>query len=133
MFQLVRIDLETPQVGETVALDKWPFTVGRDQASDWMLEYPGVWESHGTFQLDDSGRPQFSCREEATYLLNEQAFERSSTLKPGDILKIGSVTLRFDLLPIAQKNAHLREIFLACLTGLFVASQFYCIYRYLSE
>lgn len=133
MFQLVRIDSEQTQSGATVILNKWPFTVGRNQGADWVIECPGVWESHGSFALDDTGRPVFNCREDATYWLNDQVMGRTSTLKPGDVLKIGSVALRFDLLPVNQKNAFMREVILGSLILLFVASQFYFIYRYLSE
>lgn len=133
MFQLVRIDLEQTRLGETVVLDKWPFTIGRDSGADWMLECPGVWESHGSFNLDVHERPYFKCREDASCLINDRMIDGSSTLKSGDILKIGSVAVRLDLLPTVQKSAFLRELILSCLALVFVASQFYFIYRYLSE
>ena len=133
MFQLVRVDQGNSPLGEAVILDKLPFTLGRDQGADLTLEHPGVWESHGSFTLDSECRPQFICREEAGFWLNDQALNNGSTLKAGDLLKIGSVTLRFDLLPVDQKNSMLREMFLMCVTGLFVASQFYFIYQYLAE
>jgi len=133
MFQLVRTDIGQTRPAETVVLDKWPFTIGRNSEADWILEFPGVWESHGFFQLDESGRPQFKCRDDASCLLNDQPIDSTSTLKSGDILKIGSVAIRLDLLPIGQRNALFREALLACLAILFVASQFYFIYRFLSE
>ena len=133
MFQLVRTDIGQTRPAETVVLDKWPFTIGRNSEADWILEFPGVWESHGSFHLDESGRPQFKCRDDASCLLNDQLIDGSSTLKSGDILKIGSVAIRLDLLPIDQKKALFREMMLACMALLFVASQFYFIYRFLSE
>lgn len=133
MFQLVRIDSEKTESDATVILNKWPFAVGRNPGADWVVESPGVWDSHGSFELDDSGRPVFKCRPDASCWLNDQVTGQTSGLKPGDVLKLGSIAVRFDLLPVDQKNAFLPEILLCSLIFLFVASQFYFIYQFLSE
>ena len=133
MFQLTEISSEYGLNKPSVDVQAIPFSIGREAAADCQIEGPGIWERHAAIQLGSDGRYVVFIREEASCLLNGEVIHASKTLKPGDILKIGEISLRFDLSACAQKSAFIQESLVYVLTGAFIISQFVCVYLFLDR
>ncbi|MBT5927571.1 MAG: FHA domain-containing protein [Verrucomicrobia bacterium] len=133
MFQLTEISSECGLNRHSVDVQALPFSIGRETSADFQIEGSGIWERHAAIQLGDDGRYVVSIREEATCLLNGEVIHESRALKPGDILKIGEISLRFDLSACAQKSLILQEALVYILTGTFIFSQFVCVYLFLDR
>ncbi len=133
MFQLTQINSDSGLNNHTVNVQAVPFSIGRESESDFQLEEPGVWERHASISLDKDRRPVISIREDANCLLNEEFIHGTRVIKPGDILKVGEVNLRFDLSPCLQKSTLLQETCVYVLAGMCILSQFVCVYMLLDQ
>jgi hypothetical protein len=131
MFQLTSISFFDGLNNHGVDVQAVPFSIGRQSSADFQLEGTGIWENHASISLNADGRPLVSIRKEASCLLNDEVIQGVHVLKPGDILKIGEVSLRFDLSACPQKSSLLQEGCVYILTGAFIISQFVCVYMLL--
>ena len=131
MFQLIPTNVEFGLKMHPVDLRSLPFVIGRESAADFQIEGPGVWERHATIALSDDSRPVVLLRNEASCMVNDELVQNSKVLKPGDTLKFGEALLRFDLSSCLQKSSFLQESCVYVLTGLFIVSQFVCVYLFL--
>ena len=128
MFQLTTLSSFNGLNDHRVDVQAVPFSIGRESSADFQLGGAGIWENHASILLSEEGRPIVSIHEEASCLLNDEVIHGDRVLKPGDILKIGEILLRFDLSECAQKSSLFQEGCVYILTSAFVISQFFCVY-----
>jgi hypothetical protein len=133
MFQLTSISSLDGLNNHRVDVQAVPFSIGRQSSADFQLEGAGIWENHASISLNHDGRPLVSIREEASCLLNDEVVQGAHVLKPGDILKIGEVVLRFDLSACPQKSSLLQEGCVYILASAFIITQFICVYLLLEQ
>lgn len=133
MFQLTEISSEYGLDRPCVDVQAVPFSIGRETTADLQIKGSGIWERHAAIRLGKDGRYVVSIHEEASCLLNGDVIHDTNPLKPGDILKIGEISLRFDLSACTQKSSIIQEALVYVLTGAFIFSQFVCVYFFLDR
>jgi hypothetical protein len=84
-----------------------PITVGRSEQSDVCLEEPGVWPCHFKIHWRQEGLV-LEVEPGALASINGAPMP-GALLRNGDMITLGSVTLRFSFSPIEQSSAALRE------------------------
>jgi hypothetical protein len=98
------------QAGARFDVSSLPITVGRSDQSHVSLDEPGVWPCHCKIDWLPEGLV-LEVEPEALASLNDVPTARS-VLRNGDLITLGGVTLRFNLSPVRQSSAAVRE----CLT-----------------
>jgi len=99
--------------GETslhkVQVNQLPFKIGRNKNCQLQLTEPGVWDEHLEIGLDDE-RHFILCRHsEPTAMINGMPANLVAPLRNGDYVQFGTVTMRFSLGSVRQKNLNLGE------------------------
>jgi len=84
-----------------------PITIGRSDQADVSLDEPGVWPCHCKIQWLQEGMV-LEVEPDALASVNGMPMARA-LLRNGDMITLGSVTLRFSLSPIRQSSAAVRE------------------------
>src|SRR5206468_11758265 len=87
---------------------RFPFRVGRSASAELHLEDAGVWDDHLSFALGADQNIELTIQSGALATVNGQNVS-SASLRNGDLISIGAVTLRFGLSPTRQKGLRLRE------------------------
>lgn len=103
-----------------------PITVGRSEQSDVSLDEPGVWPFHCTIHWQAEGLV-LEVDPDALASVNGVPMPRA-LLRNGDMITLGSVTLRFNLSPVQQSSAALREWLTWIALGLLCLGQVAVIY-----
>ncbi len=98
------------QQGTIIPVAGFPFTIGRSGNDTLQLPEPGVWEQHAVIESGEVSDYDLRGRPNATLILNSEVVENAS-LKPGDLLVLGDVQLRFELVPAHQRSNRMRESF----------------------
>lgn len=107
------------QAGNDIVVRRFPFRVGRSGGVDFALDEAGVWHRHVQFDFRKGEGFTFAGNPDATILVNGEA-AGGGVLRPGDLLQLGSIRLRFWLAPAAQRCPRWREVLVwAALAALF--------------
>jgi predicted component of type VI protein secretion system len=93
---------------EKIAIEHFPFRVGRDASSELQLGDGGVWDAHLQIDFQRGDGFVFTARSEALTVINGERTSRG-TLRNGDIIEVGSARLRFWLAGTRQKTLRVRE------------------------
>jgi hypothetical protein len=112
--------LSGKQAGSEIVARRFPFVIGRGQA-DLALDEAGVWEQHLQIDFERGAGFTFVARSEALAVINGAPVE-TGLLRNGDVIELGSASLRAWLTPARQKTLRHREFLTwALLLALFVA------------
>jgi predicted component of type VI protein secretion system len=84
-----------------------PIALGRSEQSDVSLDEPGVWPCHCKIHWRQEGMV-LEVEPDALAGVNG-VLVPSALLRNGDLITLGGVTLRFNLSPVRQSSAALRE------------------------
>ena len=87
-----------------------PFKIGRSVNCQLQLSAPAIWAEH--LEIDLNEEKQFILRRlsKATAMINGMPADIVTPLRNDDYVQFGSVTMRFSLGPVRQKNLALEEI-----------------------
>jgi len=124
-----------PLAGEPVGvveINQWPFVIGRNPSAQLSLELPGVWENHLTLNPREDGKVTAICSQETQVWLNDTTFQGQGTLKPGDVITMGSFRWRLELQAAPARSGKVTESMFYGLLLLALLSQFMLIYRLVS-
>ena len=99
--------LSGKQTGAKFDAAALPITVGRSEQSDVPLDEPGVWPCHCKIHWLKEGMV-LEVEPDALASVNGVSLPRA-VLRPGDLITLGGVTLRFNLRPVRQSGLALRE------------------------
>lgn len=86
-----------------------PFKIGRGASCQLQLSAPAVWAEHLEIDLDEKKRFTLRTLSKATAMINGTPVNVVNPLRNDDYVQFGSVTMRFSLGPIHQKNLTLGE------------------------
>ncbi|HZM04132.1 MAG TPA: FHA domain-containing protein [Candidatus Saccharimonadales bacterium] len=95
------------RTGTTFDAPCLPLTVGRSDQADLSLDEPGVWPAHCKILWLPEGLI-LQVEPNAFVSINGAPVERAS-LRNGDLLVLGGLTLRFSFSPTRQGSAAWRE------------------------
>ncbi|MGA0408000.1 MAG: FHA domain-containing protein [Limisphaerales bacterium] len=115
-----------------VEINQWPFVIGRNPSAQLSLELPGVWENHLTLNPREDGKVTAICSQETQVWLNDTTFQGQATLKPGDLITMGSFRWRLELQAAPARSGKVTESMFYGLLLLALLSQFMLIYRLVS-
>lgn len=107
-----------------------PFGIGRGKHAALSLPDNGIWESHAEMSLRRAGC-FLSARPEALTLVNGNPVVDAVRLRNGDLIEIGSVSMRFGLGPTRQRSQAWREYLVWLAITLLCLGQIALIYRVL--
>jgi two-component system, cell cycle response regulator len=88
------VQIYGPNLGQRYILDRPLITVGRGEGNDIILDNDNVSRNHGRFSTQD-GAVRYEDRGSTNGTLLNDAEITDVVLRPGDMLKIGSVMLKF--------------------------------------
>lgn len=117
---------------EVVGINQWPFVIGRNPSAQLPLELPGVWENHLTLNPREDGKLAAICSQETQVWLNDTILQGQATLKPGDVITMGSFRWRLELQAAPARSGKVTESMFYGLLLLALLSQFMLIYRLVS-
>lgn len=94
--------------GKHLGVAAYPAVLGRGKHAQVVLEEPGVWERHATLSLDAAGAFWIRAESQAMVVVNGVSMPEVE-LRSGDILDLGSASLRFGFGPTRQRSFRVRE------------------------
>ena len=115
------------QAGVEWVARHFPVQVGRAAANHLALDDEGVWDRHLEIALQNSEGFLLKTQADALTSVNGHPV-RETVLRNGDLIQVGSVQLRFWLVPARQYSLRLREAVSWLGLGLLCASQIALIY-----
>ena len=86
-----------------------PLKIGRSTSCQLQLSAPAVWAEHLEIDLNEKKRIILRRLSKATAMINGMPAGVLTPLRNDDYVQFGSVTMRFSLGPIRQKNLALKE------------------------
>jgi pSer/pThr/pTyr-binding forkhead associated (FHA) protein len=120
--------LSGEMAGDTQAVRRFPFRIGRAAENDLRLEATGVWDNHFTLKFQKSEGFILRTAPETFVAINEEQ-KQSARLRNGDIISFGSAKLQFWLAAPRQRGLLPRELAVWLLIAAVTAAQFILIYR----
>jgi pSer/pThr/pTyr-binding forkhead associated (FHA) protein len=122
---MVQLKVGFPDKADSVIVVRhFPFRIGRSPDSTLPLAEPGVWERHARIILDRAKGFLLEVEPGALAAVNGEPVHEA-TLRNGDLIRIGSVTIQFWLSEVLQANFRIREWLtwgaMAALAGIQVA------------
>ena len=113
--------------GDVQVVRRFPFYIGRAADNDLCLADDGVWNYH--FMLEFVRNEGFTLQtfEEAFTAVND-APQKSTRLRNGDIISFGSAKIQFWLAAPRQRGLVTRELFIWLLLAGVTAGQIALIY-----
>ena len=115
------------QAGVEWAARHFPVRVGRTGANHFSLEDEGVWERHLEIAIHNNDSFLLQTQSDALTSVNGHPV-RETVLRNGDLIQLGSVQIRFWLVPARQYSLRFREAVTWLGFGLLCASQIVLIY-----
>jgi len=100
--------LERETMVDRREVQHFPYSLGRGSGVDLQLKAPGVWDHHAEIHLDRAYGFELLAVGEAIVTVNDQPVEKAP-LRNGDVIGLGSLTLRFGLRPAASRPFLWRE------------------------
>ena len=105
----------------------FPVRVGRASANHFSLDDEGVWDRH--LEISIRTGEGFLLKTDRDALASVNGHPANETLlRNGDLIQIGSVQIRFWLVPARQSSLRFREAVTWLTVGLLCASQIALIY-----
>tara|TARA_B100000287_G_scaffold410518_1_gene439059 strand:- start:206 stop:619 length:414 start_codon:yes stop_codon:yes gene_type:complete len=101
-----------------------PFRIGRSANCQLQLSAPAVWAEHLEIDLNEEKRFILRRLSKATAMINGIPTDVVTPLSNDDYVQFGSVTMRFSLGPIRQKNLSLRETTAWTIITVIIISEF---------
>jgi len=113
--------------GDIQVVRHFPFLIGRSSENNLCLDDAGIWERH--LKLDFQKKQGFilETSTDALATVNGQP-QKSTRLRNGDIISIGSAKIQFWLAPAPLRGLGLREALVWLLVAAVVASQLALVY-----
>ena len=119
--------LSGKMAGENQFIRHFPFLIGRSRENHLCLDDDGIWERH--LKLEFQKKEGFILETAAEALATVNGHPQKSTrLRNGDIISIGSAKIQFWLAPARLRGLGLREILVWLLVAAVIASQMALIY-----
>ena len=87
-----------------------PFKIGRSVNCQLQLSAPAIWAEHLEIDVNEEKRFILRRLSKATAMINGMPADIVTPLRNDDYVQFGSVTMRFSLGPVRQKNLALEEI-----------------------
>ena len=115
------------QTGQTVAVDHFPWFIGRSASSDLRLEEAGIWDRHLEIHWREPEGFLARLIPPALGTLNGQSFQ-SARLHNGDLIALGAVKFQFWLSETQLRDWRWRERFTWCALILLCLVQVLLIY-----
>jgi pSer/pThr/pTyr-binding forkhead associated (FHA) protein len=109
----------------------FPVRVGRADGNDLTLAEAGVWDEHFQIVLEAGVGFVLSTLTEAIVTVNQSAVRRQP-LRPGDVIGLGSVKLRFWLAPAGRRSLRGPELAVWLLLAAMMAAQIWLLWRFLA-
>jgi pSer/pThr/pTyr-binding forkhead associated (FHA) protein len=113
--------------GDIQIIHQFPFLIGRSPENNLCLDDAGIWEQHLTLDFQIKQGFTLETRTAALATVNGQP-QKSTRLRNGDIISIGSAKIQFWLAPAPLRGLGLREALVWLLVASVVASQLALIY-----
>ena len=123
--------LSGKKAGDTLVVRHFPFSVGRAPQNDLMLDEPGVWDRHLTFEFHKPDGFILHTEADAFAAINDEHQKTSARLSNGDVISFGSAKIQFWLSAPLQRGLRLRELFVWFILSGITAFQFVLIYQLL--
>ena len=106
---MVQLKVGFPDKADSVIVVRhFPFRVGRSNDSGLKLAEPGVWDRHARIDLDRAEGFFLEVEPGALAAVNGEPAQRT-TLRNGDVIRIGSVSIQFWLSEVRQADFRIRE------------------------
>ena len=90
-------------------VNQLPYRIGRSTNCQLQLTEPAVWAEHLEIDLDDERRFILRRLSETTAMINGMPAKVVAPLRNGDYVQFGTVTMRFSLGSVRQKNLSIGE------------------------
>ncbi len=119
--------LSGKMAGENHFIRHFPFLIGRSRENHLCLDDAGIWERHLKLVFQKKEGFTLETAAEALATVNGQP-QKSTRLRNGDIISIGSAKIQFWLAPARLRGLGLREILVWLLVAAVIASQLGLIY-----
>ena len=119
--------LSGKMAGEIQLIRHFPFLIGRSRENHLCLDDAGIWERHLTLGFQKEQGFTLETAAEALATVNGQS-QKSTRLRNGDIISIGSAKIQFWLAPAPLRRLGLREALVWLLVASVVASQLALVY-----
>jgi len=92
---MIQLDvLSGKQAGNRLVARRFPFRVGRVAENELQLDEDGIWDRHLTLEFQRGEGFKLTTASNALASVNSQPVQ-TAVLRNGDLITIGSVTLRF--------------------------------------
>jgi pSer/pThr/pTyr-binding forkhead associated (FHA) protein len=119
--------LSGKMAGENQLIRHFPFLIGRSRENDLCLDDAGIWERHLKLVFQKKEGFTLETAADALATVNGQP-QKSTRLRNGDIISIGSAKIQFWLAPLPLRGLGLRETLVWLLVAAVIASQLGLIY-----
>ncbi|MBI1177993.1 hypothetical protein GC207_11220 [bacterium] len=126
---MIRLDILTgKQAGQSILVRRFPFWVGRDPASDLVLNEAGVWDRHCSLEYQVPigylllPEPGIETR------IDQFVADRKVRLHSAAEISIGGVRMRFNLADPTPRGLGFRELIVWGFLLLVVAAESWLIY-----
>lgn len=100
--------LSGKMAGKHVPARRFPFSIGRSENADLRLDEAGVWPAHARMKCDADGGLVLEVVDGSVQVNGQPV--TLHRLKSGDVIRVGTVELRFAIAPARQKRLLLHEL-----------------------
>lgn len=126
---MLRLDiLSGAKAGTQFVTRLYPVEIGRGPQCQIQLTDPGVWDRHVRVSLDDTREFVATALSDALVSVDGQPAAKSTPLRNGDTIEIGSVRIRFQLSETRHRGLKTLELAVWTLILLICAAQISIIY-----
>jgi pSer/pThr/pTyr-binding forkhead associated (FHA) protein len=122
--------LSGKQAGTAIVVDRLPWTLGRGPSSSHRFEEEGVWDRHLEISYHSPEGFSLKTAPDAIACVNGERVN-IVRLRPGDLVEVGSVRLRFWLSPARQRRLRFVEALTWIGLALLCAAQVGLVYALL--
>lgn len=119
--------LEAGKSARSGIVSRLPCRIGREAASGFRLEAPGVWEGHAVLELRYGEGFFLRTRPEAPVVIEGRS-TTEARLRNGDVIEIGGARVVFALSETRQYSFGLREALTWVAVGVLCGAQVALVY-----
>jgi pSer/pThr/pTyr-binding forkhead associated (FHA) protein len=101
--------LSGTKAGTSWGARRFPVRVGRAPNADLRLEEQGIWDEHLRIDFNSNKGYVLSTGAGALARINGEQMDRSTALRNGDVIELGSLRIQFWLGEPRQRGLRLRE------------------------
>jgi hypothetical protein len=114
--------LSGPLAGDVQVVRHFPFCIGRAADNDLCLNDAGIWDYHFMLEFQKTEGFTLQTFEEAFATVND-APQKNTRLRNGDIISFGSAKIQFWLAAPCQRGLRVREFSVWALLAAVTAAQ----------